>query len=85
MIDLLNLSLLLDMQRTIVLGISLPRQIITRIDAERGDIPRSKYVLRVLERGHELKCMHCREKKDSQESLDHDGVETAVVKQSSST
>jgi hypothetical protein len=29
-------------------GISLPAEIISKIDAERGDIPRSRYILRVL-------------------------------------
>jgi hypothetical protein len=32
------------------IGISLPKQIISRIDLERGDVPRSKYLLRILER-----------------------------------
>ena len=30
-------------------GISLPTEIISKIDAERGDIPRSRYILRVLQ------------------------------------
>ena len=29
-------------------GISLPAEIISKIDTERGDIPRSRYILRVL-------------------------------------
>jgi hypothetical protein len=29
-------------------GISLPTEIISKIDTERGDIPRSRYILRVL-------------------------------------
>ena len=31
-------------------GISLPKDLVTKIDSERGDIPRSRYVLRVLQR-----------------------------------
>ena len=31
------------------LGISLPTEIITQTDAERGDIPRSRYILRILQ------------------------------------
>jgi|SRR5215203_5841885 len=30
-------------------GISLPTEIISKIDTERGDIPRSRYILRVLQ------------------------------------
>ena len=30
-------------------GISLPTEIISKIDAERGDVPRSRYILRVLQ------------------------------------
>jgi hypothetical protein len=29
-------------------GISLPTEIISKVDAERGDVPRSRYILRVL-------------------------------------
>jgi hypothetical protein len=35
---------------SISVGISLPRNVILKIDAERGDIPRSRYILRILER-----------------------------------
>jgi hypothetical protein len=38
------------MQSTIAVGISLPKEIITKIDSERGDIPRSRYLLRLLEK-----------------------------------
>lgn len=31
-------------------GISLPKELVKTIDAKRGDIPRSKYLLRILER-----------------------------------
>jgi|GEM_PF-570450 len=30
-------------------GISLPAEIISKIDMERGDIPRSRYILRILQ------------------------------------
>ncbi len=44
-------------------GLSLPKDILLKIDEERGDIPRSKYILRLLEivylnegtQGHEIK------------------------------
>jgi hypothetical protein len=35
---------------TISIGISLPKEIITKIDAERGDVPRSRFLLRVLQK-----------------------------------
>ena len=34
----------------IAVGISLPRNILGRIDADRGDISRSRFVLRIIER-----------------------------------
>jgi len=38
------------MQNYISVGISLPRKIMKKIDVERGDISRSRYLLRLLER-----------------------------------
>jgi len=38
------------MQNYIAVGISLPRKIMKKIDVERGDISRSRYLLRLLER-----------------------------------
>lgn len=38
------------MQNSISVGISFPKNVIEKIDSERGDISRSKYLLRILER-----------------------------------
>jgi hypothetical protein len=38
------------MQNYITAGLSLPKDILLKIDKERGDIPRSKYILRILQR-----------------------------------
>ena len=38
------------MQKSIAVGISLLKEIMTRIDTERGDISRSRYLLRMLEK-----------------------------------
>jgi hypothetical protein len=38
------------MQDSFAVGISLPKYMIKKIDTERGDIPRSRYVLRILEK-----------------------------------
>ena len=38
------------MQSTICVGISLPKEILKKIDGERGDVSRSKYLLRIIER-----------------------------------
>ncbi len=38
------------MQRCKPIGISLPKEFMQKIDVERGDIPRSRYVLRILEK-----------------------------------
>jgi metal-responsive CopG/Arc/MetJ family transcriptional regulator len=38
------------MDMTVKLGITLPRSIIQKIDQKRGDIPRSRYIRRAIER-----------------------------------
>lgn len=38
------------MQSSIAVGISLPANIIKKIDTERGDVSRSRYVLRIIEK-----------------------------------
>jgi hypothetical protein len=38
------------MQKTIAVGISLPKYILVMIDAERGDTSRSRYIFRILEK-----------------------------------
>ncbi len=37
------------MQQTISVGISFPKKIIEQIDIDRKDVPRSRYLLRMLE------------------------------------
>ena len=49
------------MKSNLVLGISLPRQIVGQIDSERGDVPRSRYVLRILEKQYALKGIEVKE------------------------
>ena len=39
------------MQRNMIsVGISFPKELLEKIDKERQDIPRSKYVIRIIER-----------------------------------
>jgi hypothetical protein len=38
------------MTNTRVIGLSLPEGVVDRIDRARGDISRSKYILRIIER-----------------------------------
>ena len=38
------------MQVTKGIGISLPTELMEKIDIDRGDVPRSRYVLRILEK-----------------------------------
>ena len=40
------------MANTISVGISFPKKVIEQIDMDRKDIPRSRYLLRLLERSH---------------------------------
>jgi metal-responsive CopG/Arc/MetJ family transcriptional regulator len=41
---------MVTMQDHIAVGISLPKEILTRIDTERGDVSRSRFLLRKLEK-----------------------------------
>jgi hypothetical protein len=36
-------------------GISFPKYLLKRIDKDRGDIPRSRYIIKVLEKEHSTK------------------------------
>ncbi len=40
------------LKKVIPTGLSLPIELMRQIDSERGDIPRSRYVLRILQREH---------------------------------
>jgi metal-responsive CopG/Arc/MetJ family transcriptional regulator len=35
-----------------VVGISVPQELLEKIDTQRGDISRSKYILRLIEEGY---------------------------------
>jgi hypothetical protein len=50
------------MQDKIVIGISFPKKILEIIDSQRGDVPRSRYLLRLLENTYD--------RKRNQDSLD---------------
>ena len=43
------------MQNKIAMGISFPKKMIKNIDQERGDVSRSRFVLRLLEQVYEEK------------------------------
>jgi len=69
----MNFVITVSMQSFVAIGVSLPRDIIEEIDNERGDIPRSRYILRILQRGDVLKKVRNGHKVDSkihQESLE---------------
>jgi metal-responsive CopG/Arc/MetJ family transcriptional regulator len=40
------------MTEVTTLGISLPKTLVKRIDDDRGDIPRSRFLLRLVERAY---------------------------------
>jgi metal-responsive CopG/Arc/MetJ family transcriptional regulator len=40
--------------KSIPVGISLPTELIQKMDEERGDIPRSKYLLRIIQNVYSL-------------------------------
>lgn len=33
-----------------IFGVSLPKNVVEKIDEQRGDVPRSKFILRIIER-----------------------------------
>jgi len=39
----------MSLKNSYPIGISLPKEIINKIDAERLDVPRSRYILRLIE------------------------------------
>jgi metal-responsive CopG/Arc/MetJ family transcriptional regulator len=43
-------TIVATMDMTVKLGITLPKSIIQKIDNKRGDIPRSRYIRRAIER-----------------------------------
>jgi hypothetical protein len=46
----MNLANVALMIRSIAFGISLPTEMMKKIDIDRGDVPRSRYILRILEK-----------------------------------
>lgn len=42
------------MRRYSSTGLSLPTELMEKIDAERGDVPRSRFLLRLLERSYSI-------------------------------
>jgi hypothetical protein len=45
----------MNLQKNKPTGFSLPSELIQKIDDERGDIPRSRYLLRILEKTYPSK------------------------------
>jgi hypothetical protein len=62
------------MQNSISFGISFPKRIIEKIDEERQDIPRSRYILRIIER---LYLKTSEKNKNCKDSLDSSSLKQA--------
>jgi metal-responsive CopG/Arc/MetJ family transcriptional regulator len=56
------------MQSSIAVGISLPANIIKKIDTDRGDVSRSRYVLRIIEKTYIVN------------NQNHEGIRSGCVK-----
>ena len=69
------------MQESIAVGISLPKKIMSKIDSERGDISRSRFLLRLNERQRIVANV---ETKKINDPLDH-GIETPKSSESKDT
>jgi metal-responsive CopG/Arc/MetJ family transcriptional regulator len=66
------------MQKSIAVGISLPRKLMSQIDIQRGDISRSRFLLRLIEHASIAERRRSISKvqiKKSGDPLDH-GIET---------
>jgi hypothetical protein len=71
------------MKHYIATGLSLPVHLLKRIDLERGDVSRSRYLLRILETQYKDQNQdHNEKRKNAQDSLDQDGMDTLLAKQS---
>jgi hypothetical protein len=42
------------MSKNIIFGVSFPREIVHKIDKDRGDIPRSRFLLRLIETAYAI-------------------------------
>ena len=45
------------MQKSIAVGISLPKDLLSKIDVERRDVPRSRYLQRLVEKAYAVKVL----------------------------
>jgi hypothetical protein len=50
----IKFALFFDLQKNKPTGFLLPGELIQKIDAERGDIPRSRFLLRILEKTYPI-------------------------------
>jgi hypothetical protein len=41
--------------KSIVVGVSFPQLLVQRIDKDRGDVPRSRFLVRLVEHAYDLK------------------------------
>ena len=66
------------MHKSKTYGLSLPTQLFEEIDSQRGDISRSRYILRILEKGLDVTR---KEKRSSSNQLmaDNSNTETKSV------
>jgi metal-responsive CopG/Arc/MetJ family transcriptional regulator len=60
-------------------GISLPTEIISKIDSERGDIPRSRYILRVLQDSHSKRRKLKEEGRSSTAIKNNDNIKIRLI------
>ena len=56
----------------LAIGISLPQKILLRIDSERGDVSRSRYLLRAIENALRGKGKEEQKKNSNEDPLDVD-------------
>ena len=69
------------MKQKIPVGLSLPKTFVAEIDDRRGDIPRSKYVLRIIEKS--IFQDNCKQNLLSQtvpKKVGHPGRQSAIVR-----
>jgi hypothetical protein len=72
-----------NMQTRIAVGISLPKEIIQKIDMERGDVCRSRYLLRMLEK-LDMKNKYPKKRFVNSENNSRDSLDLGLTNPSSS-
>lgn len=65
-------------EESIPVGISLPKMVISKIDSERRDVSRSRYILRLIQRAYSIDSLTKPQKISQAESRDGASNQPAI-------